>query len=284
MLSLQNRALRVDLLDPVADAARQGARFCWGGYIWQVHDAKLGALLSGPEWPKADPLPFNGQGLPESFRHRTMDGKPLTWRGDRGVALGAGELQANSTERGGSVAKPCAWQIAPAPHAVVFTTRHEAAGYAYELTRTIELADRALRSHTKLVNRARDRLALEWFAHPFFPLTEELRRAELPAGSTLAENPGFLLDGRALVQKRKFLRQDDGHMDRVQLPAGERIVATLPHPKLGHVRFETSFAPAPCIIWGNDRTFSIEPYLPLDLAPGETREWSVQYRFGGADL
>lgn len=280
MLSLQNSTLRVDLLDPVADAAKQGARFCWGGYIWQVHEAKLGALLSGPEWPAPDPSPFNGQGLPESFRHRTMDGKPLTWHGDRGVALGAGELDAGSTARGGAVAKPCAWQIAPSANAVVFATHHEVAGFAYELTRTIELADRELRSLTRLTNRAGERLTLEWFAHPFFPLVEELTRAEFPVGSTLAENPGFTLAGRALTQKRKFVRQEDGHMDRVQLPAGERVVATLPHPKVGRVRFETSFAPAPCIIWGNDRTFSIEPYQTLDLAPGETREWNLKYRFG----
>ena len=69
MLSLANRTLRVELLDPADDAARRGPRYCRGGYIWQVHDQQAGPLLTGPEWPHPTPTPFNGQGLPESFRH-----------------------------------------------------------------------------------------------------------------------------------------------------------------------------------------------------------------------
>ena len=79
MLHLANAELTVDLLDPVAEHAHLGPRFCWGGYIWQIHDQHVGDLLTGPEWPKPDPVPRNGQGLPESFRHSTMTGQPLLW-------------------------------------------------------------------------------------------------------------------------------------------------------------------------------------------------------------
>src|SRR6187549_2174877 len=93
MLMLQNRELRINVLEPARDSARLGPRFCWGGYIWQVHDAVAGPIFTGPEWPESAPSPFNGQGLPESFRHRTLEGRPLTWRGDEGVAVGAGTLR-----------------------------------------------------------------------------------------------------------------------------------------------------------------------------------------------
>jgi hypothetical protein len=33
-------------------------------------------------------------------------------------------------------------------------------------------------------------------------------------------------------------------------------------------------------IWGNDNTFSMEPYLEQSLEPGASLSWSVQYRFG----
>jgi hypothetical protein len=280
MLSLHHETLRVDLLDPRVDVARLGPRFCWGGYVWQVHDAKLGPLLTGPEWPKPDPLPFNGQGLPESFRHRALDGRPLTWHGDQGVSLGAGELEVDAATKTVTVAKPCSWQIRPFANRVEFSTEHAAAGFHYRLQRDVELMGRELRSTSRLTNLASDRLTLEWFAHPFFALPDKMVRAEFPADTTIAENPGFLFEGRTLVQKRPFVRQDDGHMDRVKLPLNQPVVATVPTAKIGEVRFETSFVPAPCIIWGNDRTFSIEPYLPLDLAPAETREWSVRYFFG----
>jgi len=163
-----------------------------------------------------------------------------------------------------------------------FVTRHAAAGFQYELVREVELANRDVHSSTWLTNSSSDgRLALEWFAHPFFPLVDGVARAEVPAGTTLTENAGFLLDGRVLTQRRRFVRPDDGHMERgLRLPAGSPLIATLAHPALTHIGVETRFAPDSCVIWGNDRTFSFEPYLVLDLAPGETHSWSLIYRFG----
>lgn len=279
MLHLANSALRIDILEPVADAARLGPRFCWGGYIWQVHDPIAGPLLTGPEWPEPEPNAYNGQGLPESFRHRTLEGRPLTWRGERGVAIGVGQL-ALGADGTPAVVSPCAWTISAHADRIIFDTRHEAAGFRYELMRSIELHEGAVRSTTRLTNATEERLTLEWFAHPFFALCSGMATAQLPAGSTLPENPGFILSGHTLMQKRGFVRQNDGHMERgLRLPPKQPLLATLTHPRLGGVTMETSFVPDACIIWGNDRTFSIEPYLTLDLAPREAREWSVEYRF-----
>ena len=33
-------------------------------------------------------------------------------------------------------------------------------------------------------------------------------------------------------------------------------------------------------IWGNEWAVSWEPFLNFELAPGESREWSVSYSFG----
>ena len=281
MPTLQNGELRVDLLDPVADATRLGPRFCWGGYIWQVYDHDLGSLLTGPEWPAANPSPFNGQGLPESFRHRTLEGHPLTWRGKSGVALGAGELRCDAANQV-HVTSPCRWEITHSKEQIEFTTQQTAAEHAYALTRRIELSDRDVRSSTRLTNLSpHDTLTLEWFAHPFFALVDGLMRAELSIGACLTENPGFTLQDRILTQKRRFVRQDDGYMERrLRLPPHQPLVALLAHPTLKAVQFQTDFAPDSCVIWGNDRTFSLEPYLTLALAPGESREWSLRYRFG----
>jgi hypothetical protein len=280
MIELSNAELRVDLLDPVADASRLGPRFCWGGYIWQVHDNIVGPLLSGPEWPSPTPSAFNGQGLPESFRHRTLDGHPLTWRGDRGVALGAGEISA-AHDGQSRVIVPCTWEMTRRSETIEFSTTHTAAGFSYSLSRRIEIAGRAVRSLTRLTNLAREPLVLEWFAHPFFMLVDGTVRAEIRPDAALPENPGFELTAGRITQKRRFTSVSDGHMDRgLRLASGVPLRATFAHPTLTDVIFETSFAPDACVIWGNDRTFSFEPYLSLNLGSGETREWVLRYGFG----
>jgi hypothetical protein len=280
MLTLTNNLLRVELLDPVANRALLGPRFCWGGFIWQVHDCRLGPLLTGPEWPELVPSAWNGQGLPESFRHRTRDGAPLTWNADRGVALGAGELALN---RAGEpeVVTPCDWKITSLSDRTDFHTRQQAAGFDYELGRSIQLRDRTVISSSELTNHDKKPLHLEWFAHPFFALSDGLIQATLPEGTTLAENPGFALVGRELTQKQKFTHPTNGHMDFLTLPKGQNLTARLIHPLVGNVVFECSFAPSECVIWGNRNTFSIEPYQLLTLAPAQTLQWKLRYVFGG---
>lgn len=280
MFALQNRELRVEVLDPVAAAERLGPRYCWGGYIWQVHDATLGPLLRGPEWPNPTPLAFNGQGLPESFRHRTRAGAPLTWQGNRGVSLGAGALAADPAG-GVTVETPCEWRITSAGDAaLIFHAHHAAAGFSYELERRIELHDRTVTSSTRLANLADASLVLQWFAHPFWALTNGRAAVTLPAGSTISPNPGFVVaaDG-ALTFQRPFVASTDDQFALLTLPPGRPLALALDHPQLARVTFATSFVPAECPVWANAHTVSVEPYLALDLAPGETRAWHVRHGF-----
>ena len=169
MFTLKNSELTIDVLDPITDRIHLGPRFCWGGYIWQVNDNKLGPLISGPEWPNPNPTPFNGQGLPESFRYKTRDDKFLTWNGFTGVSLGAGEIGLLKDGSCG-VITPCVWNITHEECSMTFQTRHILCGYDYEIIRKIELNNRTIRSTTTLVNYIQNTLNLEWFAHPFFAL------------------------------------------------------------------------------------------------------------------
>ncbi|HEY0946643.1 MAG TPA: hypothetical protein VGD81_15295 [Opitutaceae bacterium] len=280
MRSLRNGELAIDLLEPSSDHELLGPRFCWGGFIWQVYDATTGPVLTGPEWPSPTPDPFNGQGLPESFRHRTREGRPLTWNGTRGVAIGIGTLSL-SNDGSVHVDQPCTWEITAFRDRAVFHTHQAAFGFNYELVRMVELTGRDLLSVTKLTNRGTAPLVLEWFVHPFFALADGMIAATLPAGTELAENPGFALEKGVLRNRRRFAGRDDGHFDRVTLPGRQPLQTRLSHPRLTHIEFSTSFIPTECVIWANGHTFSIEPYLAIDLAPGETRQWSLSYRFGG---
>ncbi len=278
MLHLANAELTIDLLDPAANRALLGPRFCAGGYIWQVHD-RHGPLLTGPEWPNPRPAPHNGQGLPESFRHSTTTGEPLLWQGATGLAPGAGELE-RDTAGAVVLAAPCTWTIEPSADQLVFQTAQTVAGWSYELERTIRLRDRSLISVSQLTNRGAAPLVLEWFAHPFFALRDGRATVTLPAGTTLPDNPGYALTGRELTFRRPFAGEFDGHLDHLGLPPEQPLDAVVSYPSGDYVKFSTDFAPFKCVIWANGNTLSLEPFLRLDLAPGETRRWSLTYDFG----
>jgi hypothetical protein len=282
MFHLANAELTVDLLDPAADHARVGPRFCWGGYIWQVSDRAVGALLTGPEWPNPTPLAHNGQGLPESFRHSTTTGQPLLWAGAVGLAPGAGTL-GHDAAGNVVVTQPCDWKVEPQKERVVFRTAQQAGNWSYELQRIVELHGRQVRSTSRLTNRGAAPLVLEWFAHPFFTLQADGRQqVRLPAGTQLPDNPGYILTGRELTLRRAFVGLHDGQLEHLGLPAGQPFVATLAHPRLADVRFATDFIPFKCVLWANGNTLSLEPFLALSLAPGESREWTLTYDFGTA--
>jgi hypothetical protein len=282
MLHLANAELTVDLIDPATEQARLGPRYCWGGYIWQVHDRSIGTLLTGPEWPALKPEPHNGQGLPESFRHSTTTGEPLLWDGALGLAPGGGALGRDATGNV-VVTTPCVWQIEMQPARAVFRTAQTVGRWSYELERTIELRGRQLVSHSRLTNRGATALKLEWFAHPFFALQSDgLQRLTLPEGTQMAENQGYLLTGRELTLHRAFVGLHGGHLEHLTLPAGRPLTVQLTHPRLADVRFATDFVPFKCVLWANGNTLSFEPFLALDLAPGESREWTLTYDFGKA--
>lgn len=279
MLSLANRTLRVELLDPADDATRRGPRYCRGGYIWQVHDASRGPLVSGPEYPHSAPTPFNGQGLPESLRHRTRDGRPLTWRGAEGLGIGIGRLAAGNGNEV-RLEEPCAWTVTGDSSQLVFQTRQAAAGLACELSRKVELRDRTVISATQLTNVGETPLVLQWFAHPFWALTAGRARVRLPSGTTVPENPGFAVDAAGVLTfRRPFVTAQDDQFALLTLPARHRLEVAVDHPTIGGVEFATSFVPDECPVWANARTVSVEPYLNLQVPPGETRHWSVEHRF-----
>ena len=96
----------------------------------------------------------------------------------------------------------------------------------------------------------------------------------------MPDNAGFALaaDG-ALTFKRPFVTADDNQFALLTVPRGRELSLALDHPKLARVPFATSFVPDECPVWANAHTVSVEPYLNLRLAPGETRHWHLQHGF-----
>jgi len=281
MLSLSNSALTVLLLDPRSAATQplQGTRYCWGGYIWQVRDA-TGDLVAGPEYPETQPIPFNGQGLPEAFRVSELGtGRLLTAEGHQGIVIGAGSVAIGEKNSLGLVA-PAPWVVTRRPGAIEFQTTQSFGEWTVDLTRTITLQDREIISATRLHNRGSAVLPLHWFPHPFFQLVNGLISGRLPREFTVDDNPAFSLTDGRFAMKQSFPAGSGGHFQLLHV-APVPLDATFSHSRLSFMRMRVDYVATKIPVWANHHTFSIEPYLQTELAPGDERAWSVRYEFGG---
>jgi len=276
MLELQNHSLRLEILDPVEDRARLGTRYCWGGYIWQIHDSLHGALLSGPEYPAEPEDVFNGQGIPEVLRSNVLlSGVPLTIDpGEGGLIIGIGRVDG---ER--EITRPCRWSIEQSKPSIAFGTTDESRGWGYELTRHLELKGRRLVSRTTINNTGSRTLPVHWFAHPFFPLTDGTLVCQLHFPATLPENPGYTLEDGFIRFRKPFLTFEENVFAMLEIEPDRAFDATVSHPALEAIRITGDFSPSDVPIWANGNTFSIEPYIFRSLEPGEETDWSLTYEF-----
>ncbi len=272
MLTLQNIQLTVEILDPSADQARFGVRYCTGGYIFQVHDASHGPLLSGPTYPDAFNW-FDGQGIPDAFNLaplKTGESDPVA------LILGIGlcDLAAKTIQAA------CQWQIEPTDAAVRFTTQHTFHDWTIELERTVSLLERTVRSETMVRNGGRRPFPLCWFPHPFFPQLpaghDELIKLNLPV--TFPENAGYTLAANGFIN-RKGWPWAEGRYQALDHQAMTNLIIIQRHPQLGQMTATCSYAPTFFPIWGNQHTFSWEPFLERTIASGQAVSWQIDYDF-----
>ena len=282
MYTLKNDQLAVSILDPVEDVARLGSRYCTGGYIWQVTDAQKGKLIAGPEYPK-EPNTFDGQGMPDMFI-QALGAEEAPVGGEVGC-IGVGRVRRTSQEPFDvryhrEVIAFVQWQVKAGEDEVNMQTDAEFKDWAYHLERDVRLEGRAILSRTSISSQGKAPLPVRWFAHPFFPLTEDNALCRFSMPFSLPENPGFFINDEGFVTRKAnhdwrkgWFQPVDYHKQRDAMTAVEK------HPLVGEVTVTTDFMPAFLPIWGNERTFSFEPYFERELASGQSAAWKIEYRF-----
>ncbi len=280
MLSLSNAHLLVAILDPVADQARFGARYCTGGYIFQITDQRCGDLLSGPTYPFSFNW-FDGQGIPDSFRTHLADIVDTANPAELGIGIGRvskaeGKLPGHGAPAG--VIDFCQWQVTETTDALMFETQQSFLGWAFGLTRIVRLCGRSLISETRLKNTGQDVVPINWFPHPFFPHYEtgEACKCNAALHVNLPDNPGYELLPNGFI-KQKNLPWGRGFFQELDFQNGQPLTVLQKHPKLGLIAASFSYSPSYFPIWGNKNTFSFEPYLQTDVAPGDETAWKVTY-------
>ena len=282
MFTLEGPDLAVKILDPEADRGNLGSRYCSGGYVWQVEDARHGALLSGPCFPDPEPPPFDGQGLPEVFE--TALGQDRARVGDDVWVIGVGRVRRESATSpfhvrdNPTVVERAQWIVERSPLVVTMRSRETFSDFELELERTVSLDGRTLTSSTALANRGSRDLPVRWFAHPFLPWAgPDVLGFSLE--TTLPENPGFFTNVRGAVERRKEHAWANGCYVVPRTALGGELGVTQAHPALGSVRVKCRFPLAWLALWGNERTVSFEPFHATVLTPGAESAWAIEYSF-----
>ncbi len=269
MLSIRNNSLEVSILDPVADNERMGTRYCTGGYIFQVTDSQRGELLSGPTFPDSFE-PFHGQGIPDAFSRA-----PLTTTGEsNALLLGIGVCDLEADE----VVNPCQWAVSKEDFLVRMTTQHVFGDLDLSIDRKVSLSGRTVRSATKVLNESTTSIPIRWFPHPFFPQPETVELCRFNTPVFFPENDGYGFARSGFICRRTKIWDTD-HYQALNHEAHSGLYVLQRHPKLGLIAGACSYIPAFLPIWGNERTFSWEPYLECTIAPGQEKSWHIDYIF-----
>ena len=283
MIILENSKLRVSILHPVDDRERLGARYCTGGYVYQVEDKTLGPLFSGPEYPSLSPSVINGQGMPDVFQFTFFDDpeerppvKMIIGVGllDNGVGQKASDLHFSLP-----VSEPCTWETTIDAGSVFMHTRQSQAGRSLELGRTLRLSERTLASTTLLKNTGNGEMEFRWFAHPFFPRMADDESCTPDFTFVLPECGAFYTDKGGAIGFNKSFDWIAGGFQPLEGTAGQRFGVRQHHPLCGSVRVDGDFPLHRVVLWANEKTFSIEPFLERTLQPGDEYAWTLTYRF-----
>ncbi|WP_020559575.1 hypothetical protein [Thiofilum flexile] len=271
MYQLTNHELTVDILDPMADQARFGVRYCTGGYIYQVTDDQKGALLTGPTYPDSFNW-FDGQGIPDAFNWSPL--RQPQGSDSEVYIIGIGRCDLTTKQ----VLEFCQWDIEASPTAIQMKTHPTFAEFDFTLQRTVTLKERTVRSHTVITNHGNTFIPIAWFPHPFYPQpkTNELCRLSIPL--SMPENEGYVMADNGFITRKAWPEQA-GFYQALDHQAQNPVTITQRHPVLGMVSASCSYVPTFFPIWGNQNTFSWEPFFERIIAPSQSLSWWIDYDF-----
>jgi len=283
MYFLRNNHLTVSILDPIIDEARLGSRYCTGGYIWQISDAQQGDLLAGPEYPR-EPNTFDGQGAPDMFLHAL--GAEDAGIGDEVGCIGVGRVRRTSpiepfdVRHNPEVIEFVRWDVRAEPDGIIMATGQAFHDWIYRLEREVRLRGRTVCSLTTIRSLSDAPLSVRWFAHPFFPLTPDNVLCQFSIPVSFPENPGYFINEKGFIARKPDHDWQSGcYQPLTYEKTGSSLNVVERHPKTGQVTAETNFVPDFLPIWGNQVTFSFEPYFERTLANGEEAAWQIEYHF-----
>ncbi len=275
MFTISGDDLSVMVLDPVADRDRLGTRFTAAGQMFRITDGNGMDLMSGPTFPDTFNT-YDAQGIPDSFNHLPLYDS-TSRGGDVGrlaLVLGIGVVDGEANR----IIRPSVWDIRREASSATFTAREQFGPYDVTLVRNVTIAGRVITSRTEVHNDSNRFLPLSWYPHPFFPFHVTRDVCWFHTAPQMPENSGYTFsDG---VLERAMEPDAKGFFQPLTYNKPQSLSVHILHDRVGKVVMKTDYPVWHFPIWGNNRTFSVEPYLERTVFPGEQFAWNLTYRMG----
>jgi hypothetical protein len=283
MFQIKNKELSIQVIDPVEDKNLLGPRYCTGGYVFQVQDHAQRNLLSGPQFPHGNFNVFDGQGAPEVFETAlNQDGANIH---DDVLVIGVGLVSRTSSNSpfhvrdNPDVKEFTMWQIEQSPASITMRTKQSFIGWALELSRTLSIRKKILKSQTTIKNIGTRVLPIRWFAHPFFPFPQDFRACRFSVPVTLEPNLGYALSEKGYIELKQQYNWNNGLYQKIAYKPTGTFKVEQTHPVLEKMRIKCDFMPDSLAIWANNNTFSFEPFKIASVQSGQGLSWSISYSF-----
>lgn len=293
--TIRNDALEVRLLLPDAQTGYyRGSRFDWAGVISQV--TYQGHTYFGQWFQRYDPYLHDAiMGPVEAFDPiRYEEASP----GEEFLKIGVGWIEKidNQPYRFTApfrVTDTGKWRIKKGDSSIRFRQiLREKHGYAYQYTKTVELTGQApemLLVH-RLENTGKLPIKTRVYNHNFFMLDEEpvgpsyeVTFAFKPRLVSNTNGMGTIADisGNKIIFHREIQNQESIYfvLDGYSSNASDYDI-TLTNKRSGYGVRITNDAPISHLpFWGIRTTLCPEPYIDIDIHPGESQSWTTTYRF-----
>ncbi|QJW97507.1 aldose 1-epimerase [Frigoriglobus tundricola] len=305
---IKNEKLTFTLYD--ADASKgfyRGTRFDHAGVFGSVEFA--GHKVFGPWKGTHDPANHDDiVGPCEEFGIDTPLGYDAAKAGGTFLKIGVGELEKPKEAKYSfahkyKIVAPVVWERRPIdPEAdfvgeiprgardQIWRTGQKANGYAYSYSKVVYAAGATIGLTHRLKNTGEKRIVTDCYNHNFFNVDGD------PVGPNYSLVFSFEPKAKDLKGKFGDLVELKGNEFRFKdtLPNGADLMATLtgfdakekkPWFEMRHapsgvrVKVECDYPLAKFNVWGIKPTICPEPYLAIDLKPGEEVKWSVTYTF-----
>ena len=291
---ISNGLVKAKLYLPDAETGYyQGTRFDWSGVIPELEYE--GHAYFGQWFAKYDPKKNDAicgpveEFSPIGFEEANPD--------DEFLQIGIGGLKKPDNEKHNrfglyEISNPGKWSVKKSSDNVSFTHKlNNVAGYSYVYTKTVRLTEgkpELVLKHT-LKNTGKQTITTDVYNHNFFTIDNQHTGTDIVVkfpfqvfGDWEKEDSLAICVGNEIVYSRNFEPRESVFMSNVQghtqslqdydfrienrkTGAGVRITGDKPVSKI--------------VYWASAKTSCPEPYIDIEIQPGEEFSWNIVYEF-----